>query len=404
MSYAKMFILVVVYLFSGRNSVWGQTLTIKSVQVKKEARHVVAKLDPGRKVNIGKYRIKGFEKVRDIEKEVKINTLKGSEPTVILYLLDESGSMVGEKIEQATNAIYEIVQNHSANSNLLFAGFHNDVKENQRLDESNIADIISTAKREVSRELDTDLNYAIISKIRQLEEEYQGYNKVIILITDGYNDIRRNPHYSEKEKRPIKYTKSDVYKKVGVLDANFHICVVGVGDAAGSSLRNQIRGLDKEFAEALPQKSPSTEDKFRHAQNVDDIKAMIKEVSSSFLNEFEITYEPWEPRYIGQNRQLRLEYSYGDVLTGEGVKTTYSAGSSGNGFSIEKETAYGFLFIVGLALSLGLLLLFVVCGPILEITLFRRKYVKIYAAYKKEHGKEKHKHYDPRSGVELEKL
>ncbi len=84
---------------------------------------------------------------------------------------------------------------------------------------------------------DTDLYRAILVKAEEMKS-LTG-EKVLIVLTDGKNDIRRNPLYRGANALP-KLGETDVYNYVSSLDSTFQIYPIGVGNEPNEQFLKQL--------------------------------------------------------------------------------------------------------------------------------------------------------------------
>jgi hypothetical protein len=96
----------------------------------------------------------------------------GAEAPTVLFLLDISGSMCGDKIINAKNAILDVISdNDLPQDRTYFATFHDEVSESKVLTRDNYDEVVAPVQ--ACNAYDTDLHFALDEKVRELNKKRQ---------------------------------------------------------------------------------------------------------------------------------------------------------------------------------------------------------------------------------------
>lgn len=328
----------------------------------------------------------------------------GFERPTVLFLLDKSGSMCAktgdaDKMVEAKNVIYNALGTYDLDENrTYFAAFHDYVEPSRRLTLQNYGEVVEPVdpceRPPVTdpyerRYFDTDLFYAIHSKLEELKT-LEGQRKVLFLLTDGWNDNDKNPRYLNENNQ--KTTFEQVLANAGQLAENIEIRAVGFGNPRSNS---QSRGLDEQFLKTLVQTTPSGKDRYARATLPGEIGDTVMAQLSEIVNNFYIDIRPEDCEFAGEQRQLIISYNYGG--SSGLIRYPYRFGTEAHKLSVCNEDQANYLWIGAIGLIVILLLFFVLTRivPLFGFLRFQRRYVKKYARYKEETGKQNVAHTDP---------
>ncbi|MEZ4883386.1 MAG: VWA domain-containing protein [Chitinophagales bacterium] len=288
-------------------------------------------------------------------------------PVYVLFLLDRSGSMRGEKLSKAKSAIKKTLELPNIPATTYFATFDDNISSNKQLTISNFEDVVGS--QQTQSDYDTDLHYAVINKVERLKDK--SGKKVIILLTDGKNDIINSkgkimvPRY-EDESVP-RYNQEDVYRAVSPLGSDFSIFTIGLGN-----------DVDASFLEKIPKYTSNIDDEYQFAASPDKLANAFQQVAKSIGHNYLVKLRPPNAVFRGEPRELKLEFK--DNAESFTDLKEYSFGSTTQAVSLVPTTDSSKLpiFIGGLLFIIGLLLLLSIMIPILRKNQFNKKYVKKY--------------------------
>ncbi len=287
----------------------------------------------------------------------------------VLFLIDLSQSMQGARLEATRQAINRLImQTNLPEETTYISTFDNDVSHNRILNKENVQAITSSFEA-VHR--GRDLYRALKVKTEELRLE-EG-KRVIILVTDGKNDISRNPIYQGSDGiMPI--SEAEIMSMVSELDSQFHIFSVGVGTDVDMALLNNIK-----------EATPSKVDDSRFAPQPVNIEEHLMYIVQGLTSNYIFKLVPGNPIYSGEQRQLFVELLTGHEARGEKM---YGFGSSTNPRDLRRvepprSTDWLFDFLGGILSITGLFVLFSLGVPIYKDYLFRKEYVHPYGKIKK---------------------
>lgn len=169
---------------------------------------------------------------------------KSENPMSVLFLLDLSGSMRGIKLAKAKQAIKDVLDRDILRgSKIEFAWFHDLIGESQQVSKYNFSarvGVVDVGPKGKGK--DTDLYRAIKEKTNELSS-FQG-QKVIVLLTDGKNDVERNPLYKGTNALP-RINQSEILRHVSQFDSTLQIYAVGVGSDANENFLKDLTNSTK---------------------------------------------------------------------------------------------------------------------------------------------------------------
>ncbi len=298
----------------------------------------------------------------------------------VIFLLDVSGSMNGEKFEKAKTAIANaILNNNFPEGSTFFATFHDDISRNQPISRKNYREILDNARLGK----DTDLYAAIKEKVEDLKKMGRG-KKILILVSDGKNDNNKNPNYIQPGGRSRVSEEELINNVVRPLDGNFGIFAIGVGDSSQSA---QDLGMDARFLRLLVGTTAYKKDGFSHAQSPDNLDAVLSTIVKGVLYNVVFKVYPKVSCYNGTERIMTFEYSYnnhGTTITGYSSPFTYTFGTPAASECLNPPDVPK-LSLSGVLLLAVLLLCFVFLFPFLLYQKFKRKHVTTFREYKRRH-------------------
>jgi len=242
----------------------------------------------------------GGERERlQIEKIVPFDGKRISQDTFnVLFLVDVSGSMrTDDRIGKAKLAVKESIQEitFSPQSKVYLSTFANEVSPSKQVDKTVIvqeAEIIQIPPKGA----DTDLFRALFVKINELKTK-KGTN-VLILLSDGVNDIANNPYY--KTNSPI--PSETVLQLASTLSEDFLLFPIGLGGK-----------VDSLFLKALPEKTKNQTDYYIPTYNPDELKEIFKSIFTEFTTNAVFYIYPDAGKYRGEKRDLKIEWKKGGI-------------------------------------------------------------------------------------------
>jgi|GEM_PF-892149 len=300
----------------------------------------------------------------------------------ILFLIDLSGSMRGEKVETAKTAIRNTLKNTKfpPGTNVFLSTFHDDVmpsvSQSWEVNGENLEELLA---REVKIDQfpygkETDLYRAMISKIDEFSPRIG--KKAIILLSDGENSIKTpkgkwNFIYDPSNPDRIEpFTAEDVYNKLAQVDSSFLIFPVGLGNEVDVPFLNQIVDI-----------TPDTMDAASFADSPAQLDALFTSVVSEFAANYKIKVQPPPDRAIfnGSVRNLAVIWKE----TGKQAERSYQFGTQNAPIDLRSKPPTPLihwinLFLGGLIVVFGVLAILVLIVPYFRKKNFREKYVKKY--------------------------
>ena len=300
-------------------------------------------------------KIKGLTIDRIEEPENLDNT-----SVTIVFLIDISGSMRGERMEKAKQAVILAISSASLpqNSKVYISTFDNDISDNIEITSETVESIVSPIDQ---RGKDTDLYRSTIVKINEIKD-LPG-KKILIALSDGVNDIKKNPYY--KTNPPL--TREDVYAAAASADSSFFVFPVGLGSKAEVS-----------FLQQLVESSPNPTDSVILANDPDFLKDIFLGLVSDFTGTYRLFTIPESRIYLGEPR--RLTATWGGVTK----FFEYKAGAVNNEIDLRYKSRKArmrhwiSLFAGGLTAILLTLVGLALFRPFLDRRRFKKKHVKNY--------------------------
>lgn len=300
-------------------------------------------------------------------------------PMKVLFLLDLSGSMRGEKLRQAKKAIKEVLDSEILNgSDVQFAWFHDWASKSMPVSKYNYSarvDVVDVGPK--GKDKDTDLYRTIKVKTEELSQ-IQG-QKVIILLTDGKNDIGRNRLY--KGKNALKrLSMEEVLTHVSQYDSTLQIFPVGVGGKA-----------NKSFLKKLTESTKNPKDYYSFGVAPKDVSRTFISISRAIAKpNFKIYLLPNynDAVYCVEDRTVTLNYIQPLAIAS---KTTVF-GSNTKCIDLRSPDEQGnalTTFLTGILL-LGLLLAILYFSvPLYNNQQFKSKYIKKYKELRQDNRTKK---------------
>jgi len=329
------------------------------------------------KLDANDFTMKAEEKGRDIPlvidliQKVQTESPKQKDWTV-QFLLDLSGSM-RNRLGKAKEAILHTINSYELpEENTFISTFHDTIFPRRLINKHNVnrvlADITIAPK---GQGRDTDLYRATLENIKTLERD-STTKKILILLTDGRNDIARNPYYKPPTNlKPV--TRQDVFTEIAQLDTSFMLFPIGLSKAA-----------EEAFLKQVAEKSPNTLDNYHFAQEVDQVEEIFQGVIGGLISNYQIYVKHANPNdaiFRGEERTLHFMLTYPFK---QQLNKNFHVGSPTNIVDIRKKTPTDWIAIAILGLFiLGVLLsIFMVLIPYIRTRLFWKKHVRRYADVK----------------------
>lgn len=362
------------------------TFEILRHQVNEDSKTIdlfISGLDDGQSIfttRLGDYAISEV-KIKDTLSRGKMDIIGkvekyGEAEFKLLFLIDKSGSMRGEKFRKAKAAIKSALVKYALPDNVAsFAVFNETFSSSKPLSLKNFNILVQPIRVEPEGSgKDTHLYYTLQEKLKEWKS-FKG-RKVIILLTDGQDDIRRNGVLNEPfASRGVNIvTQSSLLTQVQSLDSLFAINCIGFGaDVDSLSLKKIVRA------------SPSPNDKYSFAATPDDIGEVIQKATRDQAHNLKLSIRPIDfCEYIGSSRKLSVEINYKDTVRRADLYYSYghSAGGMENLCGNPDNQSFMTLLPYDLGLVGGLFVLFVTLLPWISNLIFRRKHVKRYKEVK----------------------
>lgn len=284
----------------------------------------------------------------------------------VLFLLDLSGSMIGDNLEEAKAAVKQVLDiDVLRQADVQYAFFHDSVFVSQPLRKTNYATRIGEAKAYLAD--DTDLYRAIYEKseeLRQIEGQ-----KVLIVLTDGRNDNGDNERYAGPN-APERIERDSLLRYASRLDSTLQIFSVGFGPRA-----------DQVFLDALPDATPNPDDDYYFGEAPTAITPMFVKIAKKVSGpNFSLNIQP--NRIFGTEQyRFQLSYqsteqpqpldAYKDVVLGSPAAPLDMRINAGN-------TDYTSALITGVALLLLLYIILSFSVPIINNFNFKRRHLRKY--------------------------
>jgi len=293
------------------------------------------------------------------------------EKTTILVLVDFSGSMLEEdglKLQKAKEALYTLMTNPKLKSfDKKFAYFHDIVGDTYTLNDQYIQRIYAANSSPL---FDTDLHRAIFEKLDELAR-IEG-NKILILLTDGKNDIDEK-YYDRNGLSPI--SEKEVYQKAISLDSSFQIISMGIGNKANES-----------FLDSLSKCTPNPNDFYLFGTRPTQIVEDLQFISESVLSNLVLRVRPDPNHCIFGNETREFQVTY--KRDSNNIFIAKKSEIFSTGFKSYDLSQYGNIpawipFVVGIFLVVLMLLYFIWIIPILIARTFRKKNIRQYFEVKK---------------------
>ena len=287
----------------------------------------------------------------------------------IMFLLDYSGSMNEfERLENSKEAIRTVTNQIklSPGSNFILSGFHNDVFKSKKINYKNVENELDKYPR---AEKDTDLFRAVLEKTYELKNSPG--KKIVILLSDGKNDTKRNPYYNRQGNE--RYEAEDVYKVIRKLDQEMDLLMFPIGLGTG---------VDSSFLYSLPDLTKDNTDKTVLAETADDLVGIILGLLANYSSDYMFRLAPSCNEYRGESRRLMLKWISTGFSKPKLAVKEYALGSTVKPIYLgtqEKDVYYWLIWAaVGLAIVSGLLALLIYLIPYFQKREFANKYVIPY--------------------------
>lgn len=316
----------------------------------------------------------------NITEDGELESVSLYDSLTVLFLMDMSGSMKGEPFAAAKEAVRTEVNSNRLDGDhitVLFSTFENEVSRTRSLRKDNFGVIVDSLKMDVTK--DTDLHRALRLKINEMKG-LPG-NKVIILLTDGEQDVRRNPLY--KGPTALKeIPEENLLAEISSLDSTFRIYPVGLGTKAKEG-----------FLKAIAEKTINGDDRYYFGVAPKDLGESFRDVTIGLKSNFQlkVRHNPKEAAesdylYKNENRTYFIKYSDGygqdyNVNKSAVLGTTVKAIDLRPIKSVDTNSWQS--AIIGLLLVALLLGILVITVPIYNDYHFKKNHIKRYSEIKK---------------------
>jgi len=364
MKKSSIILLIVSILFSLQNS-FSQTLQITYVEANRNTNPYLyiylQALDIEGKpfININekeKLTIKeeknGITEIADI---YSIEPLNESVSTVnFLILIDRSGSMSGQKLQDAKDAVLAAVNSELPDSSILFSYFSNDISNTLLLTKANFSTIVTPITAVDS----TKFYEALLQKMNELQGK-QG-RKVIIALTDGIDN------------KSSTSSKNDFLNQIKTTDISIFTIALG-SDAKNDTLQKIVDW------------TPNPDDKYYYSPTSSMLSSIYSDIANRVASEFLIKVIPPFKEFEGIKRNLTAEYNFND--NNLYTNYTYTFGSATDKFTFDETfeiryTTTNNAVWIGFVILFCLLVLFVFVVPLFRKLIFDFKYIHTYKSIK----------------------
>ncbi len=307
------------------------------------------------------------------------------EQLTFLFLLDVSGSMrdtlcskprkVQMSMKKAKDAVIKVMKSGIPVGTTFISTFGDVVTTPEPIDNNSAPALLErlTKLPPCPKAPDTDLYFAIQSSADWIKAKPG--KKIILLLSDGADDTRRNPRY---DKGGITRIKPDELfariKEISVKDTNLQIFPVGIG------------GAQKDFLQKLTDATVTKADSYSYEETPDSLGIFQKfrEVAITAFSNYTIRAKNTvHPSYRGEPRNLKVELVEDASINNVRI---YSVGTANNCEGLcatqDKKDWIKYLVLGILILALALMS-FIYAVPMYKNFDFKRKYVKRYSEIKK---------------------
>lgn len=299
----------------------------------------------------------------------------------ILFVLDWSGSMREEdRLVKAKEAIFNTIQSITLppGSKFYLTAFHDDIFENVEVNKSNIeANLAQYFVPPVGKGKGTDLYRATIVKTQQMKN-FKG-KKIILLLSDGENDLSLNQHYRISGEVPP--TPDDVFNAIRQEDSTESIAFYPIGLG---------KGADTTFLKQIPELTKNPKDRYIYSESPDDLINIFLTILSQYSVTYQVKLIP-DPRvevFKGESREMRLDWQAKGLPSAMVDFYPYQGGSFiepvnlGISQSTYNTTFWLMYMLIGAGIVGGLLALLMYLVPFLKKREFKTKYVVPYVPEK----------------------
>ncbi len=294
----------------------------------------------------------------------------------ILFVLDWSGSMREEnRLIKAKDAIKNTIETVSLppGSKFYLTAFHDTIFQSYEVNRENIdQQLRQYPVPERGRGRGTDLYRAIVEKTKEMKN-YSG-QQVIILLSDGENDLSINPYYTGRDAL-TPYTPDDVYATVRAEDEmnDLIFYTIGLGSNADST-----------FLKGIPPLTRDQSDRYIYSAHPDDLVTIFLEILSQYSVTYHVKLIPSKPVYKGEDRRLYLNWTAKGLPSSMISTYDYQGGSFIEPINLTiNQNRYSALFwaiyfLVGVGIVGGLLAGLMYLVPYFKKREFSKKYVVPY--------------------------
>ncbi len=293
----------------------------------------------------------------------------------ILFVLDWSGSMRDEdRLVKAKDAIFNTINSVSlpAGSKFYLTAFHDDIFENEEVTKSNIEEKLAQYYvPPKGKGKGTDLFRATITKTREMQN-FTG-KRVIILLSDGENDLQLNSFYRKNNVVPP--TAEDVYTTVREEDPKSNLIFYPIGLGSGA---------DTTFLKKIPDLTANTTDRYIYSDSPDELATIFLKILSQYAVTYHVKLTPTRTVYKGENRRLKLDWQAKGLPSAMIDFYPYAGGSfiEPINLAVSQDSttslAWGIYFLLGIGIVGGLLATLMYLVPYLKKREFKKKHVIEY--------------------------
>ena len=297
----------------------------------------------------------------------------------ILFVLDWSGSMRDDdRLVKAKDAIFNTIQSVSlpSGSKFFLTAFHDTIYQNYEVNKNNISEQLDKYPVPVrGKGRGTDLYRATIVKTQEMGA-FPG-KKVIILLSDGENDLSLNSYY--RDNNVVPYSTTDVFNVISEEDVKSNLIFYPIGLGSGA---------DTTFLKQIPELTANEKDRYIYSESPDGLVQIFLTILSQYAVTYHVKLKPTRPIFKGESRRLRLNWQAKGLPSAMITEYDYAGGSFIEPINLSvsqiKNTplTWAIYFLLGIGIVGGLLAGLMYFVPFLRSKEFKKKFVIPYVPEK----------------------
>ncbi|MHB2155103.1 VWA domain-containing protein [Calditrichota bacterium GD2] len=215
------------------------------------------------------------------ESPITVTSLGGTNvPISVSLVIDRSGSMAGQQIDDAKTAAKDFVDQMNANDEAAIISFSTDVTIDQ--DFTSDKDSLYLAIDGIVTGGNTAIYDASIEAVNLTVS--QSGRKAVILMTDGLDNSSN-------------YSLQDAIDNAN--NANIPIYTIGLGISPGSVEEQNLQQLAQQ-----------TGGEYYYAPSSSDLQQIYQDISNQLQNQYQITYTTHNQKFDGSTRTVEIKVDY----------------------------------------------------------------------------------------------